>query len=89
MAVEPAGGGRAGSPSIHIVPGRRDAGFSLIETIVALALTVVVLAGLYGAVRPALLLNRSLPAMADAQPKFTQLTGYFADFGRISGFTYL
>ena len=69
MAVEPAGGGRAGSPSIHVVPGPRDAGFSLIETIVALALTVVVLAGLYGSVRPALLLSRSLPAMADAQQR--------------------
>ena len=48
---------------------RPEAGLSLLEAIVALALTLVVVAGLYGAVRPALLLNRSLPAMADAQQR--------------------
>ena len=56
------------------VPGagrsfRCEAGLSLLEAIVTLALTLVVLAGLYGAVRPALRLNRSLPAMADAQQR--------------------
>lgn len=49
--------------------GRREAGLSLMETVAALTLTLVVLAGLYGAVRPALRLNRSLPAMADAQQR--------------------
>ena len=48
---------------------RTEAGLSLIEAIVALALALVVMAGLYGAVRPALQLNRSLPAMADAQQR--------------------
>lgn len=51
------------------VPARREAGLSLLEAIVALALTLVVLAGAWGAVRPALLLNRTLPAMADAQQR--------------------
>ena len=46
-----------------------EAGLSLLEAIVALALTLVVMAALYGAVRPALVLNRSLPAMADAQQR--------------------
>ena len=50
-------------------PLRSEAGLSLLEVIVALALTLVVVAGLYGAVRPALVLNRSLPAMADAQQR--------------------
>lgn len=50
-------------------PVRADAGLSLLEAIVALALTLVVVAALYGAVRPALVLNRSLPAMADAQQR--------------------
>ena len=50
-------------------PVRAEAGLSLLEAIVALALTLVVLAALYGAVRPALVLNRSLPAMADAQQR--------------------
>ena len=53
-------------------PGRprpSEAGLSLLEAIAALALTLVVAAGLYGAVRPALLLNRSLPAMADAHQR--------------------
>lgn len=48
---------------------RTEAGLSLVEAVVALALTLVVMAGLYGAVRPALRLNRSLPAMADAQQR--------------------
>ena len=48
---------------------RPEVGLSLLEAIVTLALTLVVVAGLYGAVRPALLLNRSLPAMADAQQR--------------------
>ncbi len=48
---------------------RPEAGLSLIEAIVALALTLVVVAALYGAVRPALVLNRSLPAMADAHQR--------------------
>ncbi len=48
---------------------RCEAGLSLLEAIVALALTLVVVAGLYGTVRPALRLNRSLPAMADAQQR--------------------
>lgn len=48
---------------------RAESGLSLLEAIVALSLTLVVVAGLYGAVRPALLLNRSLPAMADAQQR--------------------
>lgn len=69
MAMPPARGcrtdrGASGDPS-----ARPDAGLSLLETIVALALTLIVLAGLYGTVRPALLLNRSLPAMADAQQR--------------------
>ena len=46
-----------------------ESGLSLLEAIVALSLTLVVVAGLYGAVRPALLLNRSLPEMADAQQR--------------------
>ena len=50
-------------------PVRAEAGLSLLEAIVALALTLVVFAALYGAVRPALVLNRSLPAMADAQQR--------------------
>ena len=50
-------------------PVRSEAGLSLLEAIVALALTLVVVAALYGAVRPALVLNRSLPAMADAQQR--------------------
>ena len=49
------------------VPG--EAGLSLLETIVALTLTLVVLAAVYGAVRPALFLSRSLPAMADGQQR--------------------
>ena len=48
---------------------RAESGLSLLEAIVALSLTLVVVAGVYGAVRPALLLNRSLPAMADAQQR--------------------
>ena len=48
---------------------RPEAGLSLVEAVVALALILVVVAGLYGAVRPALQLNRSLPAMADAQQR--------------------
>ena len=48
---------------------RPEAGLSLVEAIVSLALTLVVMAGLYGAVRPALGLNRSLPAMVDAQQR--------------------
>ena len=48
---------------------RAESGLSLLEAIVALSLTLVVVAGLYGAVRPALRLNRSLPAMADAQQR--------------------
>ena len=48
---------------------RSEAGLSLVEAVVALALTLIVMAGLYGAVRPALRLNRSLPAMADAQQR--------------------
>ena len=50
-------------------PAPGEAGLSLLETIVALMLTLVVLAAIYGAVRPALLLNRSLPAMADGQQR--------------------
>ncbi len=67
-------GGPAGHAAAAGVPRRgrsvrAEAGLSLIEAIVALALTLVVVAGLYGAVRPALVLNRSLPAMADAQQR--------------------
>ena len=50
-------------------PPGPEAGLSLVEAVVALALTLVVVAGLYGTVRPALQLNRSLPAMADAQQR--------------------
>ena len=76
---------RAGAPAVRRRPrgavrrgvaqraagrsARPEAGLSLVEAVVALALTLVVVAGLYGAVRPALRLNRSLPAMADAQQR--------------------
>lgn len=46
-----------------------DTGLSLIEAIVALALTLVLLGAAWAAVRPALLLNRTLPAMADGQQR--------------------
>ena len=61
-------GGASGVPR-RVRPFRSEAGLSLLEAIAALALTLVVVAGLYGAVRPALLLNRSLPEMADAQQR--------------------
>ncbi len=64
-----AGRCRVDSGSGDVQAVRPDAGLSLLETIVALALTLVVLGGLYGTLRPALLLNRSLPAMADAQQR--------------------
>ena len=69
MVIRPAGrlGRDGGSTPVGRV--RPEAGLSLIETVVALALTLVVLAALYGVVRPALLLTRSLPAMADAQQR--------------------
>ena len=67
-------------------PVRAEAGLSLLEAIVALALTLVVVAALYGAVRPALVLNRSLPAMADAQQRlrhvFDRLQGELMAAGR-------
>ncbi len=63
-----------------------EAGLSLLEAIVALALTLVVVAGLYDTVRPALVLNRSLPAMADAQQRmrhaFDRLHAELAAAGR-------
>ena len=65
----PRGGGGAAAASRPRRPARCEAGLSLLEAIVALALTLVVVAALYGAVRPALVLNRSLPAMADAQQR--------------------
>ena len=69
MAIPRAGGCRADRGAGAGLSARPDAGLSLLETVVALALTLMVLAGLYGTVRPALLLNRSLPAMADAQQR--------------------
>ena len=69
MAIPRAGGCRADRGASDDLSARPDAGLSLLETIVALALTLMVLAGVYGTVRPALLLNRSLPAMADAQQR--------------------
>ena len=74
IAVRSAAGLPSGSPRRVPIEARvtvpsPDAGLSLIEAIVALALTLVVLAGVWAAVRPALLLNRTLPAMADAQQR--------------------
>ena len=60
-------GDREFAARVGPLPG--EAGLSLIETVVAMTLTLVVLAAVYGAVRPALLLNRSLPAMADGQQR--------------------
>ena len=65
----PGGGRRGVSAPAAGRPARSEAGLSLVEAVVALVLTLVVMAGLYGAVRPALRLNRSLPAMADAQQR--------------------
>ncbi len=66
----PSGKVRRGvSPRAAARSARPEAGLSLVEAVVALALTLVVVAGLYGAVRPALRLNRSLPAMADAHQR--------------------
>ncbi len=65
----PAGDGAAVGVPRRGRPLRSEAGLSLLEAIVALALTLVVVAALYGTVRPALVLNRSLPAMADAQQR--------------------
>ena len=54
---------------VRVAAVRPQTGLSLIEATVALALTLAVLAGAWSAVRPALLLNRTLPAMADAQQR--------------------
>ena len=72
-----AGGRRVDGGSARGGSVRPEAGLSLVETIVALTLTLAVLAGLYGAVRPALRLNRSLPAMADAQQRLRHVFDRF------------
>lgn len=69
MTETPGGPREAGRGAGRLRLVGPEAGLSLIEAIVALGLTLVVVAGLYGAVRPALLLNRSLPAVADAQQR--------------------
>ena len=80
----PGDGGASGVPRPGR-PVRSEAGLSLLEAIVALTLTLVVVAALYGAV-PALVLNRSLPAMADAQQRlrhaFDRLQGELMAAGR-------
>ena len=48
---------------------RREAGFSLVETIMALALTLLVLGALFELARPAASLNRSLPETANVQQR--------------------
>ena len=48
---------------------QRDAGFSLLETVMALALTLLVLAALFELARPAASLNRSLPETANVQQR--------------------
>ena len=48
---------------------RREAGFSLLETVMALALTLLVLGALFELARPAASLNRSLPETANVQQR--------------------
>ena len=78
------GGASGASRRGRSVPS--ESGLSLLEAIVALALTLVVVAALYGAVRPALVLSRSLPAMADEQQRlrhaFDRLQGELMAAGR-------
>ena len=69
MVGQPALGGGDGGSATRVGSLAGEAGLSLIETVVAMTVTVVVLVAVYGAVRPALLLNRSLPAMADGQQR--------------------